>query len=37
MQLEIPSCLAYGPQSLNVSGFDAQTEISVFLPIGTAL
>ena len=30
MQLEIPSCLGYGPQSLNVYGFDAQTKINVF-------
>ena len=28
MQLEIPSCLGYGPQSLNVYGFDALTKIS---------
>ena len=37
MQLEIPSCLGYDPQSLNVYGFDTQTKINVFLPIGTAL
>ena len=30
MQLEIPSCLGYGPQSLNVYGFDAQTKINAF-------
>ena len=30
VQLEIPSCLGYGPQSLNVYGFDAQTKINVF-------
>ena len=28
--LEIPSCLGYGPQSLNVYGFDALTKINVF-------
>ena len=30
MQLEIPSCLGYGPQSLNVYGFDAQAKINIF-------
>ena len=30
MQLEIPSCLGYGPQSLNVYGFDAQTKVNGF-------
>ena len=30
MQLEIPSCLGYGPQYLNVYGFDAQAKINVF-------
>ena len=30
MQLEIPSCLGYGPQSLNVYGFDAQPKINNF-------
>ena len=30
MQLEIPSCLGYGPQSLNVYGFDAQAKINAF-------
>ena len=30
MQLKIPSSLGYGPQSLNVYGFDAQTKINVF-------
>ena len=30
MQLEITSCLGYGPQSLNVYGFDALTKINVF-------
>ena len=37
MELEILSCLVYVPQSLNVCGFDAQTKINVFLPIGTAI
>ena len=30
MQLENPSCLRYGPESLNVYGFDAQAKIIVF-------
>ena len=30
MQLEIQSCLGYGPQSLNVKSFDAQAKINVF-------
>ena len=30
MQLDIPSCLGYGPQSLNVYGFDAQAKINIF-------
>ena len=30
MQLEIPSCLGYGPQSSNVYGFDALTKVNVF-------
>ena len=30
MQLEIPGCLGYGPQNVNVNGFDAQTKINVF-------
>ena len=30
MQLEIPSCLGYSPESLNVYGFDAQTKINAF-------
>ena len=30
MQLETPSCLGYGSQSLSVYGFDAQTQINVF-------
>ena len=30
MQLEIPSCLGYGPQRLNGYGFDAQTKINFF-------
>ena len=37
MELEIPSYLVYGPQSLNVYDFDAQTKINVFLPIGTTM
>ena len=37
MQLEIPSCLGYGPKSLNVYGFNAQTKSNVILPICTAL
>ena len=30
VQLEIPSCLGYGPQSLNIYGFDAQAKINYF-------
>ena len=30
MQLEIPSCLGYGPQSFNLHGFDAQAKIIDF-------
>ena len=30
MQLEILSCLEYGPQSLNVNGFDTQAKIYDF-------
>ena len=30
MQLEIPGCLGYGPQNVNVNGFNAQTKINVF-------
>ena len=30
MQLEIPSCLGYGPQSLKVYDFDAQAKVNVF-------
>ena len=34
MQLEIPSCLGFGPKSFNRWGYDAQAKISVFfLPI----
>ena len=30
MQLEIPSCLGYGPQNLNVYVFDVQAKINDF-------
>ena len=30
MQLEILSCLGYGPQSLNVKGFDVQAKVNAF-------
>ena len=30
MQLKNQICLGYGPQSLNVYGFDAQSKINVF-------
>ena len=30
MQLEIPSCLGYDPQSLNLYSFDAQAKIYDF-------
>ena len=30
MQLEIPSCLGYGPKSFNVQGFYAQAKINIF-------
>ena len=33
MQLEIPSCLGYGPKSfINVKGCNTQAKIYVFLP-----
>ena len=37
MQLEIASCLEYGPESFNLKGCDAHAKINVFLPISTAL
>ena len=37
MQVEIWSCLGYGPQSLKVYGFDAQAKNIFFLPVGTAI
>ena len=30
MQLEILSCLGYGPQSLNVKGVDVQAKVNAF-------
>ena len=30
MQLEVPNCLGYGSQSLNIYGFNAQSKINVF-------
>ena len=30
MQLEVPNCLGYGPQSLNIYGFNTQSKINVF-------
>ena len=30
MQLEIPSCLGYGPKSFKVSGHDALVKTNVF-------
>ena len=33
MQLEIPNCLGYGPQRLNVYSFNAQSKINVFFQL----
>ena len=33
MLLEIPSCLGYGPQSINVYGFDAPAKINNFFQL----
>ena len=37
MQLEIPSCLGYGPKSFDVKDYDAQAKTNFFSPIDTAL
>ena len=37
IQLEIPSCLEYGPKSFNLQGYNAHAIVNVFLPIDTAI